>query len=152
MVTVNEVKNAYIKMKSDIYYSNNIKYKCMIADFESKDNFEDTFNEVAKIYNGNLELFDLYLEKIFIFSLPKKVEKTSKKNMIYGLTDQNYVNSINFFIDAPIEIFLIDVLWTLDIGKKCFESKILDEDLIYGNVLSNYKLFELDIENPIFVF
>ncbi|MBQ8293756.1 MAG: hypothetical protein IJX78_08160 [Bacilli bacterium] len=150
MVTVDEVKKAYVKMKSDIYYSNNIKYKYMIADFESKENFEKTFDEVAKIYNGDLKLFDLYLDKISIFSLPKKVEKKASKNIIYGLTDENYVDSVNFFIDAPIEIFLLDVLWTLDVGKECYNKKILDDDSIYGNVLSSFKLFESEIDNSTF--
>ena len=150
MITLDEVKKAYVKMKSDIYYSNNIKYKYMIADFESKENIEEIFAEVAKIYNGDLELFDSYLEKISIFSLPKKVDKKAMENIIYGLNDKNYVNSVNFFIDAPIEIFLLDVLWTLNVGKECYVNKILDYDSIYGNVLSSFKLFESEIDNSTF--
>lgn len=67
----------------------------MIVEFESPDSMEDSFRYVAKIYIGAIYI-GVLLSKISIIALPK---------------------NINFFITAPIEIFLIDVLWTIRIGE-----------------------------------
>lgn len=155
VITIETVESAYIKLKGDIYYSNNIIYKEMIASFECHGNMRKTFKIVANIYNGNAEIAEEYISQISIYTLPKKVDiiddgynKNNKK--IYGLTENIRVESVNFFIKAPIVIFLLDVLWTLEIGRVSFERGIIDDDVVYGNVLSSYKLYEAEINNTTF--
>lgn len=155
MVDINNVKSAYRKIKNDIYFSNNVHYKKMVADFESKDNFEDCFKIIADIYNGNENLFKKYLNKIKIFALPKKFKLRSEKDennnkIVYGSYNVDEVETVNFFIDAPIEIFILDAMITLDLGKVCHENDIITCDATYGNVLSSYKLYDLEIDNSTF--
>lgn len=149
--TVDDVKKAYVKLKSDIYHSNNIYYKNMIAEFEMNNDKEKVFEIVASIYNGESESLDIYLDNINIIALPKKVDvSNTNATIIYNYNDDKRVQSLNFFIDAPIEIFLIDVLWCLDVGIECSEQNKIAKNSIYGNVLSDFKIYQLEIENATF--
>ncbi len=148
MIKIEDVKQAYLKLKRDLYFSNNIYYKNMIANFELMDNMQSTFNIIKDIYNGNEFLLDQYISKINIFALPKKVECLELENAkIYNLNDEKKVCSVNFFINAPIEIFVLDILWTIKIGEQCHYNNKLDNELIYGNVIKDCKLYDLDVEN-----
>ena len=48
MIKIEDVKQAYLKLKRDLYFSNNIYYKNMIANFELMDN-----NQIS-IGNGKI--------------------------------------------------------------------------------------------------
>lgn len=150
-IRVEDVKKAYIKLKSDIYHSNNIIYKNLIAEFEFRDEKDFVFEQVRKIYNGDKTLLREKIAEINIIALPKKVESyKEKKEIVYNFNDDKSIQSLNFFIDAPIEIFILDVLWTLEIGVICSNRDKINKNVIYGNVLSDYKIFQLEYENATF--
>ncbi len=141
MITYKQVQRVYQKVKSDIYYSNNILYKKMIVEFESSNNMDERFKYVAKIYNGTINMDEL-LSKISIIALPKNVEKKEESDYIFNSKkDIEVLKSVNFFISAPIEIFLIDALWTIRIGGLIFEKELLNKKVTYGNILRNFNLY-----------
>ena len=121
MINYKQVQKVYQKVKSDIYYSNNIFYKKMIVEFESSSDKVECFKHVAKIYNGTIKIDEL-LSKISIMALPKNVDKKeTSEYIINSKQDIEILKSVNFFICAPIEIFLIDALWTIRMGGVIFE-------------------------------
>ncbi len=143
MVTYKQVQKIYQKVKSDIYYSNNIIYKKMIVEFESLNKMEESFKYVAKVYNGSIKEIDELLSKISIIALPKNVEKKETSDYIINSKhDTELLKSVNFFISAPIEIFLIDALWTIRIGGVIFDKGLINMKVSYGNILHNFKLYK----------
>ena len=74
MINYKQVQKVYQKVKSDIYYSNNIFYKKMIVEFESSSDKVECFKHVAKIYNGTIKIDEL-LSKISIMALPRSEER-----------------------------------------------------------------------------
>lgn len=118
------IKGCYKKLKGYVYYSKNLihlKYK--IINFENKRNFENTFSELAKaIVNNDDAYFDKLIKKINWIPQIKKIE--SADNNISGIVS-NYqdisanivIGKINFFIDMPIELYILDTFWTILFGK-----------------------------------
>ena len=141
MINYKQVQKVYQKVKSDIYYSNNIFYKKMIVEFESSSDKVECFKHVAKIYNGTIKIDEL-LSKISIMALPKNVDKKeTSEYIINSKQDIEILKSVNFFICAPIEIFLIDALWTIRMGGVIFEKELINKDVVYGNILNDFKLY-----------
>lgn len=121
----------YKKLKSYVYYTNNlthIKYK--ILDFEMKKNFEYTFKKIAKaIINENDEFFNDLIYKVDLIPQIKKI-KSTEKNQNIVLNEINngceiVVEKVNFFIDMPIELYIVDTFWTILFGK-CINDKGLN--------------------------
>ena len=99
MINYKQVQKVYQKVKSDIYYSNNIFYKKMIVEFESSSDKVECFKHVAKIYNGTIKIDEL-LSKISIMALPKNVDKKeTSEYIINSKQDIEILKSVNFFID-----------------------------------------------------
>lgn len=147
------IRYVYRKLKSYIYYSNNILYaKKMIADFEYDDKkMENTLDKIASLLssiNNNDEYIENLVKKIKYKVLPKvSIEKkTSNKQIVTNdIESEIKITNVNFFIDAPIEIWILDTLWSLLIGyflKK--EGVILKE--VKSNKL-NDNLYTFDNED-----
>src|ERR1700741_5039117 len=148
-----EVKEAYIKLKTYVYYdSTNLFLRKQLAVFETDLIDEglifgsiNNYSYYAKIYDVDLEAgqlwekklrtftqainnyheipkyFDQYLNRIETKILPKKIkDKNSQDNFISNvrISDEYEVQRSTIFIDAPIEIHLITVLWLLREGVK----------------------------------
>lgn len=116
------IKSCYKKFKSYIYYSNYTYIKYKIVDFESDDNFEDTFNAISNaLLNEDDNYFDKHISSISWISQIKKIHNDIKNNdcIISNNIDKSnvIVDKINYFIDMPIELYIIDVLWTILFGK-----------------------------------
>jgi len=169
--TYEEVHEAYVKLKTYIYYDstnlfmrkqlaifetdlvddydflnrileyNNFekKYKVLIDKEENKDlsTYEKklrVFVEALNTFHINTEYFETYLSRIEAKFLPKKIDKGENKNSRI-ITNKRTANRYTIerstvFIDAPIEIHLITVLWILRKGVS------LDKEL-FGGCLGN---------------
>lgn len=169
--TYEEVLEAYIKLKTYIYYdSTNLFMRKQLAIFET--NLSDSndlfvvigeYNGFAKEYDVDIQVdedmalyerklriftvalntfhenpkfFERYLDRIKTKFLPKKIIGTRSDSQIITnkRTSSNYdIERSTVFIDAPIEIHLISVLWILREGVKldrtlfdnCFGNRLI---------------------------
>lgn len=140
LVTLEDIKEAYRKLKTYVYNDSfNLRLRIKLANFEYDKNIELLFEELLRdILNDNI---NKYLSNISAYILPKKVpsKKLDNTNIVRNdvcglfddidLTEEDY----NFYIDAPIEIYLIDVLWMMKEGFLLIDSQIKND--CYGNSL-----------------
>ncbi len=144
------LKGAYKKLKSYYYYNKNfILMRQKIVTFEgSSVAMDETFINLAEcLAHPRREATKNYLEnlhdKINFFVLPKKFETYNKEK---DLPVSNYLQkgknlkSVNFFIDMPIELHILDTLWTLFLGKASSEENLLSYN-VYGNTLVDSIIF-----------
>ncbi|MHB9936693.1 hypothetical protein CF098_01430 [Clostridium sporogenes] len=142
--TIDEVKKAYIKLKSNNYYDNSSLFlRKQIAEFEN--NIDNNLESIVNELNNLLKSDENYMSKIQkelkkyinIKYLPKKIEDAHKEeNIINNYENNGYYNisRIMLIIDMPVKFHILGVLWILSIGKK------IDNDLpenIYANRLKN---------------
>lgn len=149
-----EVREAYIKLKSYIYYDNtDLLLRRSLVEFESNrpkgDFLSNRFGspkgykglknlEIKSIsdfveakliriteglnsYDKSPEFFNFFLKNIKVDFYPKSFEKEDKQedNFISNkrVSDKSYkVDRVTAFINAPIEIHLISVLWIINYG------------------------------------
>lgn len=121
-ITKKMIEGSYKKLKSYLFYDKTLLFaKRKLAKFESDSNiFEYKLNELAlKLSSNDCEYFDSLINEIDFKILPKKfVSNNQSDEIIRGTTDHNkFISRVNFFIDLPIELQIIDFLWTLLIGK-----------------------------------
>lgn len=145
------VEQAYLHLKSYAYYDNlNLFLKRRVAAFECG-HFDHNIQQIINLLNSsdpaNDGVFLKWLESINYNFLPKSINRPEDKKEINqeakGLFISNVrdskiyeVNKVNFFIQAPIELHIIEVLWCMFVGA------ILDDslsDACYGNRMSGIK-------------
>lgn len=151
---LHQIQEAYIKLKSYIYYDNtDILLRRRLVEFESnrtKDNicsylggpakpyvgiknrYETSISETVQEklqqitdslnnYHENPTFFDFFLDHINVNFYPKSLQK--EKSEINFITNKRVdkkgykVDRVTAFIDAPIEIHILSVLWILEQGK-----------------------------------
>lgn len=167
---IDHVKKAYLYLKSYAYHENfNLFLKQRVANFESsRKNIEQSFEDILEIINSdnpsNSEKFKSWVSDIDYHILPKFVGRTddyrqNEHNKEKGLfisnvrdSDRYQVSKINYFISAPVEIHIIDMLWCLFSGS-ALESEMSKDS--YGNrmhpiTLSDVKDFEESNTKEIF--
>ena len=139
------VKGAYRKLKSYCYYNRDMAYmRKKIAEFENCEDFENKLYQIAEVlYNNDKEYLNEIFVKIDFRVVPKKY--CEKKNGVMPTTsnellDINEIESVNFFFDGPIEIHILDTLWTCLIAKVARDKGLLTE-YMYGNKLKEHSLF-----------
>ena len=120
--TLSMVEGAYKKLKSYLYYDKTLVFsKLKLAQFESnREYFEKGLNAIANALNSkDTEYFLTLIESIDYRVLPKKFSSIDEnENIIDGSADHNrQITRVNFFIDMPIELHIIDFLWTILVGK-----------------------------------
>lgn len=117
------VSGAYLKLKSHLYYDKTLVFaKKRLAIFESnREEFEHSLQTISdNLTCQNKEYFDSLISQIDFRVLPKKFvpEDAEQGDVVVGSIDHNQkISKINFFIDMPIELMILDFLWTLLIGK-----------------------------------
>ncbi len=141
------LEGAYRKVKNYYYYNKNfIIMREKIADFESDEKkMDETFDIMAyhlshESSKKSVDYFNMLIRQIDFFVLPKKFESvsSSKKSFISNTVPKNKkMKTVNFFIDAPIEIFILDALWTVLLAKIDYDEGILSYD-VYGNTINEY--------------
>lgn len=144
----NVVQRAYLYLKDYVYHENvNFFLKQKIAEFECN-SFDKKIKALSRLLNDEnfttSSDFTKWLRSIDYHVLPKLVRTPAdvgdndKNNglVISNVTSSTeyIVEKVNYFINASVELHIIEVLWCLVIGP------ILDEDLTdccYGNRLDD---------------
>lgn len=144
------LKGAYRKLKSYYYYNKNfILMRKKIAEFEyDKISMENTFSIMANVLchpnaNKSIKYFDDLIAKIDFFVIPKKFDTAatnSSKPVSNTIQRDKKMKSVNFFINAPIEIYIFDTLWTVFLSKIDKDKQLLSHN-VYGNTINMSSLF-----------
>ncbi|EOW9028775.1 RNA-directed DNA polymerase [Cronobacter malonaticus] len=142
MITKDVVISAYNCLKSYAYYENlNFYLKAEVARFENT-NFDRKINKIVDFFNNKNESdFEKWLNKIDVDILPKRIDShlTIRQNsgalfLSNNKTAPEYsVGAVNYLIVAPVEIYLIETLWSIYVGS------ILDDMFsisVFGNRIS----------------
>lgn len=139
-ITEENLKWAYKKLKSYVYYNSSPSYlKKKVFDFEKAlSNNKISFKQLLENLNSILakKPFTL-LEKVKI----NKLVYPKKDQLEYGEHNEILVNEFNIFIDMPIELFLVDILFTFILLDKFKEFELYDKD-VYGSIFDE-RLYEL---------
>ena len=116
---------AFKKLKAHYFYNSDPMFmKAKIIEFEQ--NIDERIENLLVLYNtSNL---DSIVKQIRYRIIPKK-EAASK------IETSICINAINFFIDAPIEFHLLDIIWIFNIIDN--NRNDFDSQYIYGNKLKN---------------
>ena len=147
------LKGAYLKYKSYYYYNKNLlMMRKKVAKFEEDENvMEDAFNNLAFVLQNPKtkrarEFVKDLLSRIDFIILPKKFENDQRANnrpVTNTIARDKKLKSVNFFIDAPIEIYILDTLWTIYLAKISHDNQNLSYD-VYGNTVNESALFQGD--------
>lgn len=153
-ITIDDIKNAYRKLKHYVYYDNsNLFVRKQLAEFESTDyelkfeNLQIALNEIINRDHESIKKLNPYfnhlLSSMSCWSLPKSYHSDNKSDMkILSniVADDNIeIKKIIHFVNAPIELHITSVLWIIREGYVLQKGQ---EDL-YG-----YKL-ELDSDGEV---
>ncbi len=144
------LKGAYRKLKSYYYYNKNFIFmRRKIAEFESDHSeMEKCFAVMAHAIchpksRAAQTFFSSLISEIGFYVIPKKFDTQSvQSNTPVSNTVQRdkKMKTVNFFIDAPIEIHIYDTLWTIFAAKMDKDKHILSFD-VYGNTVNMSALF-----------
>lgn len=124
-----DIFKAYKKLKSHVYNDNTLLHvRTKLAKFESSQSFKRKLEDLERVLNSySLDEVNSYVSSINYIIIPKKLKSSNEQENIYinqkSLTEY-VVDDYNVFIDCPIEIHLISILWILEVGH------ILDKDLV----------------------
>lgn len=147
-LTRNVVEQAYLYLKSYSYHENlNFFLKQKIAEFEC-DSFDERIGELSRLLRlknfTTSPAFENWLESVGFRLLPKSVSKPEDKDANGGkdglfisnvtTSSEYHADGVHYFISAPIELHIIEVLWCLVVGP------LMEEDLkecCYGNRLDD---------------
>lgn len=141
---------SYKKLKSYYHYNKNFVFmKKKIAELEADEkHMLKVLENLAQLLANpdtevNTQIIDDWLGRIDFYVMPKSFTSNSQKNELFISAESNEekeVNKVNFFIDMPIELHLLETLWTVLIGKLVFEKKLVS-DRSYGNAIDDYVLY-----------
>ena len=167
-ITSQELKEAYIKLKSHVYYDTSelfIRRKLAIFEtgLETKEypfysripefSLDNQFDEIAQKINDYQyqEIEDLF-GKIKLIFLPKKFSKNSDgDNFLTNkrVYEEYKIDKVNVFADISVELHLISILWIMKYGCKLdakLDSSCLGNRLILnkstGEVIKGKGLFK----------
>jgi len=145
------IQQAYLLLKSYAYHENlNLFLKNRVATFECGD-FEGAIDTLHKVLNSEDPFqhpsFNKWIELIDFRLLPKSIvrpeergqneyNKAESKNGFFlsnvSASKKYESQKINYFIDAPVELHILDVLWCTVVGP-ALEEKLTQD--CYGNRL-----------------
>ena len=151
------VQGAYRKLKSYYYYNKNFMVmREKISSFEDdREAMYATFEKLAEALCHPVkmrEYIDELIAQIDFYAIPKKFESdTITNNSIISntISRDKKMRSVNFFINTPIEIHILDTLWTVFLAKMDYDKKVLSYS-VYGNTINKSALFsddEINFEN-----
>lgn len=150
------IEGSYRKLKSYYYYNKNyIIMRERFATFEADRNaMSNSFNNLCALLTQPSDkeaicYFHNLIAKIEFCVLPKKFENEAIKEEYVttnAIPKDKKLRTVNFFTDFPIELFILDTLWTLLLGKVSDEKRLLTND-VYGNTLANHILYRNKADN-----
>lgn len=141
--TIFDIEEAYRKLKAHFYYDNtNHHMRRKIADFEANPNFFNKLSDLVEDLNNYYKFKDFDINKygkIAFYTQPKSFENNiveDKDSLIVTnryVSEQYDMKNFNFFIDIPVELHIINVLWIMKLGY------LLDTQYChYSNKEKNY--------------
>ena len=152
----NMILGAYKKLKSFYYYDNTILYnKASLANFES-----DVVIMTQRIQNLaeflcsldgeiNYQYIGELLRRVSPVPFPKSFKEQIKNDdgvLIQNTLPKNCIlDKINFFIKAPVEVLILDVIWLLLVGKISYQQKSISNDS-YANRLKDVQLYDAEVD------
>ena len=138
-LTNNVVEQAYLYLKSYSYHENiNFFLKQKIAEFECDPRFDENIRKLSdSLRRKNFTTspaFKKWLESVDCRILPKSFKSPEDRNgngrkdgglLISNVTTSSeyLADRVNYFISAPVELHIIEVLWCLVVGP------LVEEDL-----------------------
>jgi hypothetical protein len=151
------IEGAYKKIKSMYFYSKDKlseRYKIGLFE-ENLAKMNETFEKLAlllknpKNKSNQKYIYDL-LNKIDYYIFPKTFEvHQNNDEVITNKVVETKLTNVNFLINMPIELMLLDCLWTLLIGKIAKDNNVI----VVNNYANNFNdlLFsnDSDLENGI---
>ena len=145
MIVVDSViENVYRKFKSYVYYdSSALHLRHKLANYESDEHFEEKLNYIGEVINSINSLpieMETYINglinEISFIVVPKRFKKDDNLDSTWisnSFEKKNYfIDKLNYIIDAPIEIHLLEFYWILKYGKDLEKSY---RKYNFGNVL-----------------
>ncbi|MGI6444636.1 MAG: reverse transcriptase domain-containing protein [Candidatus Ozemobacteraceae bacterium] len=151
-----QLLEAYRKLKQEVYFEQyDLFLRQKIADFEAKGEVYRVVHDLAIsldqfYFQGENEYLNGLLKEIKFRMLPKKVVASNRdegkngEHLITNIrTSEKYiVNDINYLIDAPVELHILDALWCINVGtdidkeltEACFGNRL--------NVNADHKISE----------
>jgi hypothetical protein len=152
------IKNAFLKLSSYIYFDKqNLQIRERLANFVKQGKHQTLENIYQAILAMDKPIVDMIANDIHLLVLPKSV-KENREKIDSKYIDQNfYTNQIyiepalveraSVYIDMPIELHLITVLWVLkfghildsDLDTSCIANRLVLDDT--GNVQKGRMLF-----------
>lgn len=149
---------AYKKLKSYYYYNKNFWFmREKIAIFENNsDSMEHTLKYLAKILQNPMQYqkdINNWIEEIDYYVLPKTFveDKTIDERFVSSTIYSKSISKVNFFINMPIELHLLETVWALYLAKMAHDLHIM-QDCSFGNSVDDKVVFddsEEDIEKSI---
>lgn len=124
------LEGVYKKLKSYYYYDKTLVHiKRKIIDYESTREIALEMQKLAKkIVSKDLTYFDELIECVSYVVFPKSFKGADNNGIICGKVDNHKkINKINFAIDLPIELYMIDFLWTLLVCKIVKDKKLISQ-------------------------
>ena len=147
---------AYKKLKSYYHYNKNFLFmRDKIASFEyDAKRMDSTMGFLAKFLKNPSEYkkeINAWIDSIDYYLLPKGFKDTSSKDQFAtSFLSPKDIQKVNFFINMPIELHLLETIWTLLIAKISFDNNIIQE-CSYGNRVDDNVLFYGKSNNLIFL-
>lgn len=147
------LEGSYRKLKSYYYYNKNFIFlKEKIAIFESNLlDMKQVFERLSEYLNNpnsieNKQFINELTNRVDFYILPKKIHSDEKIGadpvaLSNILNHSKTIKSVNYFIDMPIELHILDTLLTLLIGKEIYSLGSIDQSAIYANTLSDTYLY-----------
>ncbi len=146
-ISKEELKVAYIKLKSHIYYdTSELFQRRKLAEFETgvlDDDYlfsqkktpyangifnmnvklEEKFDKIVEWVNSHKKenTFEQFLDDIKLIYLPKKFKKTDDGDTFLSnqrIQDNYEIEKVTVFADIPIELHLVTILWLTQYGYK----------------------------------
>lgn len=143
LFTDHDIYNAYRKLKAYFYYDNTNHFmRRKIAEFEASPIFEDKLTQLKDVLKTRKvdSIIKKYENEIGYYLQPKGfknniLEEDCESLIVTNryISEEYELSSFNYFVDLPIELHIVNVLWILKLGY------LLDSDYCYYS--DNYKSY-----------
>lgn len=121
-----EVKGAYLKARSHVYYDKrNLHNRRIFAEFEASGNRDNALAEISIALSNNNPLstqkIRSWIGEVKFITLPKSINNITPHgdltfNSNIDLIEKYEVDGINYFIDCPAQLHIISSLWLMTAG------------------------------------
>jgi len=150
------IEGAYKKIKSIYFYSKDkLSERYKIGRFEENaTKMDKTIKKLASLLKNpktelNQKYIDELVDNIDYYIFPKAFEPIKNNDdIISNKTIETKLSSVNFLINMPIELMLLDCLWTLLVGKIAEDNQVMVVNN-YANKFNNLFSVNKDLENNI---